>query len=299
MIAQANAISTDSDPSIGQNLALQSITTTSDTATTFKPCSPGEISGSTTPNLPTIAPPLVPPAHGCNVLAAIVMTAGIVAAGATVAAAGSVGATVFALGAAALSARTLFPTFGVALTASAASHLFGQRSPFSWAENGGLGGVLQLQIDLPYSVLGLDKCCAEDPPKAMNKLLIYVGEGKLFDFESTVVTISSIGGVTNPRTGTFVGAIFECEYVRSGLNTIVRISPELETIVLEGLDDNSLEFAIRLQERSSADLHATDMNYSFNVSLKQVGTVAELRQEIACNRCDVDPDTDASTEGLL
>ena len=67
VIAQANAISSDSDLAIGQNLTLPQITTTSNTATTFKPYNPSDISGSTTPNLPTIAPPPVPPAHHCNV----------------------------------------------------------------------------------------------------------------------------------------------------------------------------------------------------------------------------------------
>ena len=107
VIAQANAISSDSDLAIGQNLTLPQITTTSNTATTFKPYNPSDISGSTTPNLPTVAPPPVPPAHHCNVLAAIVVVAVVVVAsvvtfGAALATLGPVGAA--ALGAAAGSA---------------------------------------------------------------------------------------------------------------------------------------------------------------------------------------------------
>lgn len=115
----------------------------------------------------------------------------------------------------------------------------------------------------------------------MSKLLIYIGENEKFDFKSTVSAISSIGGVSNPRVGTFIGAIFECEYTKDGKSTtIVRISPEAETITVEGLDDNSLEFAIEFQKRTSVELHAIDMDYSFKVSLKKFATVPEFRREI-------------------
>lgn len=114
----------------------------------------------------------------------------------------------------------------------------------------------------------------------MSKLLIYIGENEKFDFDSTVAAISSIDGVNNPKVGKFIGAIFECEYTNGGLSTIVRISPELETITVEGLDDNSLEFAIEFQKRTAMELHAIDMDYSFNVSLKNIATVPEFRHEI-------------------
>lgn len=114
----------------------------------------------------------------------------------------------------------------------------------------------------------------------MSKLLIYIGENEKFDFESTVPVISSIDGVSNPKIGKFIGAIFECEFTKSGQSTIVRISPELETITVEGLDDSSLEFAIEFQKRVSMELHAIDMDYSFNVSLKNLATVSDFRRAI-------------------
>lgn len=114
----------------------------------------------------------------------------------------------------------------------------------------------------------------------MSKLLIYIGENEKFDFESTVSVISSIDGVSNAKVGKFIGAIFECEYVKGGQRTIVRISPEVETITVEGLDDSALEFAIEFQKRNSIALHAIDMDYSFNVPLKKFTTVSEFRREI-------------------
>lgn len=114
----------------------------------------------------------------------------------------------------------------------------------------------------------------------MSKLLIYIGENEKFDFEDTVSAISSISGVSNPKVGKFIGAVFECEYTKGGQSTIVRVSPELETVTVEGLGDNSLEFAIEFQKRTSMELHAIDMDYSFNVSLKNLSTVPEFRREI-------------------
>jgi LysM repeat protein len=73
VIAQANALSSDNDLAIGQSLTIPQVTTNGNTATTFKPYDPSSIVGSTTPNLPVIAPPPPPPSSHCNVLAEIIV----------------------------------------------------------------------------------------------------------------------------------------------------------------------------------------------------------------------------------
>lgn len=115
----------------------------------------------------------------------------------------------------------------------------------------------------------------------MSKLLIYIGEHKKFDVEATIDAIESMSAVSKARRGSFIGAIFECEYTASGGNTIVRISPEVETITVEGLGDESLAFALELQRKSPVPLHAIDMDYSFNVALSNFRSVAELRKAIS------------------
>jgi len=74
-IAQANALSSDNDLSLGQRLQIPTVTTHSNTAATVKPYDPGSIVGSTTPSLPTIAPTPPLSSHHCNVLAEIVVIA--------------------------------------------------------------------------------------------------------------------------------------------------------------------------------------------------------------------------------
>jgi len=80
VIAQANALNGDSDLAVGLSLSIPAVTTSKNDSTTFKPYNPSEIQGSTTPNLPVIAPPPPPPKQHCNVIAAIVVIAVVVAA---------------------------------------------------------------------------------------------------------------------------------------------------------------------------------------------------------------------------
>jgi hypothetical protein len=65
-----------------------------------------------------------------------------------------------------------------------------------------------------------------------------------------------------------------------GLSTTVRFRPEQETITVDGVDDNSLEFAIEFQRHTSVELHAIDMDYSFNAPLKDLSTVSEFKRAI-------------------
>lgn len=115
----------------------------------------------------------------------------------------------------------------------------------------------------------------------MSKLLIYIGEGQKFDIPAVIQRISSMNGVSNARVGSFVGAVFECEYTFNGRNTIVRISPDAETITVEGLGDESLDFAVKLQALWAEPLSAIDMDYSFNIELSGLSSVTEVRHAMS------------------
>jgi len=115
----------------------------------------------------------------------------------------------------------------------------------------------------------------------VNKLLIYIGENEKFDVEATIDAIKSMGGVSKAQRGNFIGAIFECEYTANGRNTIIRISPEEETITAEGLGDEALAFALELQRASRVPLYAIDTEYTFSVPLKSFGSVEEFRQAVS------------------
>lgn len=114
----------------------------------------------------------------------------------------------------------------------------------------------------------------------MTKLLIFIGENQKFDVEVTINAIVAMSGTMKARRGNFIGAIFECEYGYAGTNTVIRMSEEAETITAEGLHPCSLYFAIELQKTLAVDLNAVDMEFSFNVALRDFQTVEQLEQAI-------------------
>lgn len=79
VIADANGLQASSALTPGQTLKIPQVTTTDNTANTFKPYNPNEIQGSTTPSLPQ-APQPPPSAQHCSTLAMIVVIAVVVVA---------------------------------------------------------------------------------------------------------------------------------------------------------------------------------------------------------------------------
>lgn len=114
----------------------------------------------------------------------------------------------------------------------------------------------------------------------MSKLLIYIGENQRFDLESTVRAILAIDGVSNARREKFIGAVFECNYSHAGRITVARISEDLETVTVEGLGAESMDFAVKFQQRMPEPLHVIDIDYSFNLGLWEFKSGADLMSAI-------------------
>ncbi|MGG7607832.1 hypothetical protein [Massilia sp. BKSP1R2A-1] len=114
----------------------------------------------------------------------------------------------------------------------------------------------------------------------MTKLLIFIGEDQKFDVDTLIDAIVSMAGTTKAKRGNFIGAIFECEYGCAEESTIIRISPDAETVTASGLGTSSLSFAVELQKMTAVDLHAIDTDYSFNVALRDFQTVESLAHAV-------------------
>lgn len=112
----------------------------------------------------------------------------------------------------------------------------------------------------------------------MSKLLIYLGENKKFDINQIVGGISSILGVSNFKVGDFIGAILECEYSLNGSSTIVRMSKDAETLTIEGVGDEAIDFALKIQRLLPYPLFMMDMEYNFNIRLLDYNSLAEIRK---------------------
>jgi hypothetical protein len=157
VVADANGFDEASDiPAAGQTLKLPEVTTNSNTAETFKPYNPRQISGSTTPALPQ-APMPAPSAHHCSTLAqivviAVVIVASIYTAGAAAEAFGATSGATFSTGASVLAGSSVAGVStaeGIAAAAiggavgDAAGQLAGDalgvHQGFSWGEVAGAG----------------------------------------------------------------------------------------------------------------------------------------------------------------
>jgi len=128
VLAEANAITDDSGLTAGTTLVVPEVKVTANDASTFKPFSPQEAIGNTSPSLPYIEPP---PKEHCNGIAMVLMVivavvATVFTAGAAALALGVVASStgVFAAGAAVLGGTALATATGFAATAAVAGAAF-------------------------------------------------------------------------------------------------------------------------------------------------------------------------------
>jgi hypothetical protein len=111
----------------------------------------------------------------------------------------------------------------------------------------------------------------------MSALLIYIGGHRKFNVEKTVSAIKSIPGVSNFQFGENPEPIFEFEYDYQGRNAIIYMERNAETIVSDGLGDESIQFILELQRRMDVNLRAFDGEYSFDLPIKPYSTVSEFK----------------------
>lgn len=109
-----------------------------------------------------------------------------------------------------------------------------------------------------------------------NNLLIYIGENQHFDLALTIQTISCMDGVSNAKEGSFIGAVFECNYSYAGRTTIIGISEDLQVVSARGIGIDSAEFAVRFQQCNTIPLHVIDMSYAFDLELSKFQSGQEL-----------------------
>ncbi|MGY8562903.1 hypothetical protein L0938_05715 [Paracidovorax citrulli] len=126
VLAEANAISDDSGLTAGTTLVVPEVKVTANDASTFKPFSPQEAIGNTSPSLPYIEPP---PKEHCNGIAMVLMVivavvATIFTAGAAAVAMGAMTGSFWAAGTAVLSGTALAGATTLAASATIAAAAF-------------------------------------------------------------------------------------------------------------------------------------------------------------------------------
>lgn len=112
----------------------------------------------------------------------------------------------------------------------------------------------------------------------MNNLLLLEPNGGAFRPGEVKEILLSIKGTYNLREGEFIGAVMDCEYDVGPFSTIIRLSDDLKSIELTGVNNASLSAALEIQRLASRSLRLLDLAYSFDVVLRGDLTLDELRR---------------------
>jgi hypothetical protein len=115
----------------------------------------------------------------------------------------------------------------------------------------------------------------------MQMLLLYNDENRPFAADVIRNVFKSEKGFQDVRSEGLVGSVVEADYVDGRDSTIVRLSDNLETISLSGTSDTAIRAALALQGHLQEPLHIIDLDYSFDLVLKDFAGIDELRSAIS------------------
>ncbi len=115
----------------------------------------------------------------------------------------------------------------------------------------------------------------------MDFLLLFVGEGKRLDRAMVKRALVNLPGVRGVEDREGEGWTLQARFDDAGDSTIIRLVQDEESISISGIGDASLRAAVEIQSRLAADLRVVDSDYSFELPLRGVENVADLRKRIA------------------
>jgi hypothetical protein len=114
----------------------------------------------------------------------------------------------------------------------------------------------------------------------MQMLLLYNDENKPFAAETIRRIFESENRFQDVRSDGLVGSVIEADYIDGQDSSIVRLSDNLETLSLSGTSDAALCAALTLQNNLQGPLHIIDLDYSFDLVLKDFKDIEELKNAI-------------------
>ena len=113
----------------------------------------------------------------------------------------------------------------------------------------------------------------------MGKYILYIGENRKFDLQTSIEIIESIGGISNCKKGDMIGAVFECFY-GSEDGAIIRISKLEDVITIDASEGLALEFVIEFQNLYQDTLLFTDDGLNFNINLQNISSLQVLKSQL-------------------
>ncbi|MBI2840519.1 MAG: hypothetical protein HYX75_19540 [Acidobacteria bacterium] len=114
----------------------------------------------------------------------------------------------------------------------------------------------------------------------MDFLLLYIGEGMRFDREEVKRVFRELPGVRNFEERAGVGWWLQAHLDEGNDSTIIRLVTDEESISVSGSGDASLKAAVAIQAGMKVSLRVVDVDYSFDLPLRDLRSTEDLRKAI-------------------
>ena len=111
----------------------------------------------------------------------------------------------------------------------------------------------------------------------MEKLLVYKEDKNKFSLETLERKLLTADGVSNLISRFFADTPLRLDYEFARQTVTVRLADDLETFIIEGSNDTSLLFALKLQEIESSPLRMFNNNYDFHFSMEEINSLKNLK----------------------
>jgi hypothetical protein len=112
----------------------------------------------------------------------------------------------------------------------------------------------------------------------MSFFLLYPDDGRKFDESAVDKSLRNLNGARPLQP--YHDCLSRYEYQAAGDVTTIEFKKDLETIVVDGTGKASLCAALHIQSAYPEDIRMIDEAYSFNLLLRGIGSLEELKQRI-------------------
>lgn len=109
-------------------------------------------------------------------------------------------------------------------------------------------------------------------------LLLYIGEDRKFDPQLVANGLNSLKGAEAQASSP--NYLLMYEFAKGADLTTIGLKTDRKAIVIDGSGEASLAAALYIQASYPEDIRLIDEGYSFDLVLRDIGSVSELEQKI-------------------
>ena len=112
----------------------------------------------------------------------------------------------------------------------------------------------------------------------MRVLLVFLGEGLIFNIDKIIEILTNLSGVTEIRRNPGPETIVEVDYYDEIGTSIIRLNGEADTISFTWHSDSAVAAALAIQKQYGEPMRMIDMDYSFDIVLSESSTIDSIKE---------------------